>query len=304
MTKRFVWVLIFAFVVASMASLLLYRFLAASRPQIAKAAPATVRLALAARDLDVGVVLKEEDVKIVDWAGAVPEGAFNRPQDLIGRGVISHIVAREPIIDSRLAAKGSGGGLASMIPPGMRAVAIRVNDVAGVAGFVTPGMRVDVLISGTPSNSQAASLGTLTKTMLQNVEVLSAGQDYKKDAEGKPIVVQVVNLLVTPEQAEMLSLASTQTTIQLVLRNPLDRDVAKTNGTAVALLFKGGNLPQEHEPAPPRAERAAPAPVRHIAEAPIKREPPFTMQIITGTKKADITFRAAESEAKNNPEGK
>jgi pilus assembly protein CpaB len=303
MTKRFVWVLIFAFVVASFASLLLYRFLAASRPQVAKAAPATVRLALAARDLDVGVVLKEEDVKIVDWAGAVPDGAFNRPQDLIGRGVVQHIVAREPIIDSRLAAKGSGGGLASMIPPGMRAVAIRVNDVAGVAGFVTPGMRVDVLISGTPTNQQTATLGTLTKTMLQNVEVLSAGQDYKKDAEGKPVVVQVVNLLVTPEQAEMLSLASTQTTIQLVLRNPLDRDVAKTNGTAVALLFKGGNLAQEHEPAPPRAERA-PAPVRKVAEAPVRRDPPFTMQIITGTKKADITFHAAESEAKNNPEGK
>ncbi len=304
MTKRFVWVLIFAFVVASLASLLLYRFLAASRPQVANAAPATVRLALAARDLDVGVVLKEEDVKIVDWAGSVPDGAFNRPQDLIGRGVVSHIVAREPIIDSRLAAKGSGGGLASMIPPGMRATAIRVNDVAGVAGFVTPGMRVDVLISGLPNNSSSANLGTQTKTMLQNLEVLSAGQDYKKDSEGKPVVVQVVNLLVTPEQAEMLSLASTQTTIQLVLRNPLDRDVSKTPGTAVALLFKGGNLPLDHEPAPPRAERPAPPPIRR-AEAPVKRDPPFIMQIITGTHKADVTFHPAESEAKNNnPEAK
>ena len=107
----------------------------------------------------------------------------------------------------------------------MRAVAIRVNDVAGVAGFVTPGMRVDVLISGAPgATNTSAALGMQSKTMLQNLEVLSAGQDFKKDAEGKPITVQVVNLLVTPEQAEMLSLASTQTTIQLVLRNPLDRD--------------------------------------------------------------------------------
>ncbi len=148
-----------------------------------------------------------------------------------------------------------------MIPQGMRAVAIRVNEVVGVAGFVIPGMRVDVLISGTPgATNTSAALGVQSKTMLQNIEVLSAGQDFKKDAEGKPITVQVVNLLVTPEQAEMLSLASRQTTIQLVLRNPLDREVAKTPGTAVALLFRGGNLPAD---APsPAVERPAPAPVR------------------------------------------
>ena len=96
--------------------------------------------------------------------------------------------------------------------------------------------------------------------MLQNVEVLSAGQDYKKDAEGKPVMVQVVNLLVTPEQAEMLSLASTTTTIQLVLRNPMDRQVAKTTGTAVALLFRGGSLPTDRQSAAPAGPAPAPAP--------------------------------------------
>ena len=157
---------------------------------------------------------------------------------MVGRGVITPIFAKEPIIDSRLAPKGAGGGLAAMIPPGMRAVAVRVNEVVGVAGFVVPGMRVDVLISGnTPGGD--SSLGTLTKTLLQNIEVLSAGQDFKKDAEGKPVSVQVVNLLVTPEQAEQLSLASNQTTIQLVLRNPLDHEVAKTPGTALALPVHG-----------------------------------------------------------------
>jgi pilus assembly protein CpaB len=170
----------------------------------------------------------------------------------------------------------------------MRAVAIHVNDVAGVAGFVTPGTRVDVLISGSPANS---SMGTMTKTMLQNMEVLSAGQDYKKDAEGKPVLVQVVNLLVTPEQAEMLSLAAAQTTIQLVLRNPMDREIAKTPGTAVALLFQGGKLLQP-PPAPVSAPRPrAVEPVRKAAEPPPKKEPPFVMQIINGTKKTDITFQ-------------
>ncbi len=161
MTKRFVGVLIFAFVVASVASLLLYRLLASSRPASAKTAASTIRLAVAARNLEAGVVLKEEDVRMAEWTGSAPEGAFPRPQDLVGRGVTTRIVSREPILESRLASKGAGGGLASMIPEGMRAVAIRVNDVAGVAGFVTPGMRVDVLISGTPgATNTSAALGS------------------------------------------------------------------------------------------------------------------------------------------------
>jgi pilus assembly protein CpaB len=288
MTKRFVGVLIFAFVVASLASLLLYRFLASSRPQTFAAAPPMAHLVVAAKDLEIGRVLKEDDVKLADWPGGVPLGAVVKVQDLVGRGVIAPIYEKEPVLETRLAPRGAGGGLASMIPPGMRAVAIRVNDVAGVAGFVTPGTRVDVLISG-----NAGANGTQTKTLLQNMEVLSAGQDFKKDAEGKPVLVQVVNLLVTPEQAEMLSLAAAQTSIQLVLRNPLDHEIAKTPGTAVSLLFQGGKLP-----AAPQQLASAPAPrpraviqVRREADPPPKKEPPFVMQIINGTKKTDVTFQ-------------
>src|SRR5262249_35807256 len=158
-----------------------------------------------------------------------------KAQDVVGRGVITPIFAREPVIDSRLAPKGAGGGLAAMIPPGMRAVAIRVNEVVGVAGVGVPGMRVGVVGSGRKPGGDAG-VGARLRKLLQNLEVLSAGQDFKKDAEGKPVQSQVVNLLVTPQQAEELSLASAQTTIQLVLRNPLDHDTAKTPGTAVALL--------------------------------------------------------------------
>jgi pilus assembly protein CpaB len=139
--------------------------------------------------------------------------------------------------------------------------------------------------------------------MLQNVEVLSAGQDFKKDAEGKPVLVQVVNLLVTPEQAEMLSLASTQTTIQLVLRNPLDRMVAKTSGTAVALLFKGGNLPVDaaaERPAPQSRPRMEPPVVRRTEAPPVKRDPPFVMQIISGSSKREVTFSGPNADVKNN----
>jgi len=292
MNKRFVGVLIFAFLVASGASLLLYRVLV-NRPQAAKSASvATTRIAVANRDLEVGSVIKEDDVKLTDWQGVVPAGATGKVQDLVGRGVITAIYAKEPVIDSRLAAKGAGGGFAATIPPGMRAVPVRVNEVAGVAGFVVPGMRVDVLISGnTPGGD--GRLGTRTKTLMQNVEVLSAGQDFKKDPEGKPVVVQVVNLLVTPPDAERLSLASNQTTIQLVLRNPLDKAEAKTPGTAVKLLFDGGTLGQprnedESEPRPRRASAPVVA-VRAVAPAP-RKEPAFVMEIISGTKKSEAKF--------------
>jgi pilus assembly protein CpaB len=283
MNKRFVGVLIFAFLVASGASLLLYRVLA-NRPQpAAKAAPvATVRVVVASHDLDVGSVVKEDDVKLADWQGGVPAGASTKVQDVIGRGVITAVFAKEPVIDSRLAAKGAGGGFAATIPPGMRAVPVRVNEVAGVAGFVVTGMRVDVLISGnTPGGD--GKLGTRAKTLMQNVEVLSAGQDFKKDPEGKPVQVQVVNLLVSPADAERLSLASNQTTIQLVLRNPLDKTEAKTPGTAVKLLFDGGSIGQAQakgggEDAPHPRTAAASVP------AAVKKEPAFVMEIISGTK--------------------
>ena len=233
---------------------------------------------------------------LADWPGSPPVGASNKPQDIIGRGVITPIYAKEPVIDSRLAPKAAGGGLASLIPPGMRAVAVRVNEVVGVAGFVTPGMRVDVLISGNRPGGDG-DLGTLTRTLLQNLEVLSAGQDIKKDAEGKPIAVQVVNLLVTPEQAEQLSLAIQPDHHSVVLRNPLDREIAVTPGTALSLLFTGSKLSPERKRPPlrppqprPRAVMAAPRPPRVEAAAPPKKEAPVRHGNSFRNKKTDSKF--------------
>lgn len=304
MNKRFVGVLTFAFLVAAGASLILYRVLL-NRPANAKAAPAAAHIVLAAKNLELGTVLKEEDITLADWPGAVPVGAATRTQDLVGRGVTTAMFAKEPVIESRLAPKGAGGGLAAMIPPGMRAVAVRVNEVIGVAGFVVSGMRVDVLISGnTPGGG---SQGTLTRTLLQNVEVLSAGQDFKKDAEGKPVVVQVINLLTTPEQAEQLSLAASQTQIQLVLRNPLDRVAVNTPGTTLSQIFSGRRAPMpstpEDQPAP--KPRVAPRPAPPVAQVapppPPKKEQPFVMEIISGTKKTENKFATDNN---NNGEGK
>lgn len=272
MNKRFLVVVAFALVVALGASYLVFRQLEKGIRSAASARAAKVLVA--AHDLPIGTLLKSDDLKPVDWPGTPPAYAVVKAEEAVGRGVIANIYAGEPIHPGRLAPTGAGGGLAATIPLGKRAVAVRVNDIVGVAGFVSPGMRVDLLASGTPPNSNA-SLGTQTQTVLQNIEVLSAGQNIQKDTEGKPVAVQVVNLLVTPEQAEKLSLASTDTKIQLVLRNPLDTETTKPPGTTLAYILQGG---AQTTPQPKVAEmRAAP---RRVAPPS-----PRTVEIISGSRK-------------------
>jgi pilus assembly protein CpaB len=294
MNKRFIGVLIFAFIVATAGGVLTYRSLL-NRGPAPKAGPPVAQVVLAAHDLEPGSVLRDGDVKLADWSGTAPAGATARAQDVVGRGVIAPIYAQEPVVETRLAPKGGGGGFASTIPQGMRAFAVRVNDIVGVAGFVTPGTRVDVIINGNPPGGNGTT-GPLARTLLQNVEVLSAGQDFKRDAEGKPVASQVVTLLVTPEQVEKLSLAANQTTIQLVLRNPLDRQTAQVPGSALAYLFNQGTpRPPAAAPEPrPRSQVTRPV-VREVA-TPLKKEPPFTMEIIMGTKKSPTEFKNAGEE--------
>ena len=292
MNKRFIGVLAFALVVSAIATLLFYRLIAGRLASVPKVTSTAVLAAV--RNLPVGTLIREGDITTATWPGTVPKGAILKKEDVVNRGVVASIYEGEPLIESRLAPKGAGAGLAAIIPQGMRAVAVRVNEVVGVAGFVVPGMRVDVLISGAPPGSPQ-NLGSLSKTLLQNIEVLSAGQNIQKDAEGKPIAVTVVNLLVTPEQAEMLSLASNETRIQLVLRNPMDTQIAKTPGTAVARLFSGQTLalpkPAGSKPVVRRPPVAAPPP-QVKKEAP----PPIVVEVLHGKAKALTTFRATPEE--------
>jgi pilus assembly protein CpaB len=185
MNKRMVGALVFATLVALVTGVLFYEvWMSHQQQQPTAAAPATTKIAVAAKDLEVGSVIKEDDVKLEDWPGAVPEGATTRTQELLGRGVITPIIAKEPVVEKRLAPKGAGGGFSVLIPPGLRAIPLRVNEVAGVAGFVVPGMHVDVLISGNAPGGDNRQ-GTMIKTLLQNVEVLSAGQDFQEGPRGK-----------------------------------------------------------------------------------------------------------------------
>jgi len=240
-------------------------------------------LIVAARPLPLGSLIDKESVKTVripeKW---FPKGAFSRPEDVLDRGVISGMEPDEPLLDARLAAKGSGVGLASMIPPGMRAISVRVNDVVGVSGFVLPGMRVDVLVTGRPPGRD----DTVTTTVLQNVAVISAGQTIQADAKSQPINTQVVTLLVTPSQAEALTLGLIEGKIQLILRNSADHEMAQTSGRQTRELYavdRAGPPPETVPRAPSRQKRPAAEPARAPAPAaptPVSIQTPSTDEVL------------------------
>jgi pilus assembly protein CpaB len=282
MNRRLIAVFAFALVVAGVTSFAAYRMLIKQVRTPAHPA-ATGKLLVAAHDLQVGELIRDFDLTQISWSGPVPEHAIKSKQEVLGRGVIATVYQHEPILEFRLAPKGAGAGLAATIPVGMRAVALRVNEVVGLAGFVLPGMRVDVLVAGNaPGNQTQNQTGTLCRTVLQNIEVLSAGQRLEKNVEGKPESVQVVNLLVSPDQAEVLSLASDETKVQLVLRNPLDTREQTTQGASVAGLFG-----QSVKAAPMRvAFAAAPRPIAVASHRPETT----VVEVFSGVKRSEQTF--------------
>jgi pilus assembly protein CpaB len=238
------------------------------------------------RPLGVGVMVKPADVKVVKFpADAFPKGAFSKVEDVLERPVISPMLLEEPLVEGRLALKGSGLGLAPTIPVGMRAVTVRMNDIANVAGFVLPGMRVDVLVTGKPPSGD----GDMTTTVLQNMLILSAGQTIQADARGQAIQAPSVTILATPEQAETLTLAGNEGRVQLVLRNSSDQKIEKTNGRYVAELYGTGRRPTtEPRPAPkPVVTARAIAPPPPLPPPP---PPPDQIIMIRGTQRTVETL--------------
>jgi len=291
MNGRLATVLIFAVVVASAASFAVYHFLLSGIKQQPPALVQT-KLLVASHDLDVGTLIKDADLREIAWSGELPAHSLTAQTEIVGRGVIASIYKDEPIFAPRLAGKGAGAGLAATIPVGKRAVALRVNDVVGLAGFVQPGMHVDVLIAGNGPGTSSQS-GVLARTALQNIEVLSAGQKLERNAEGKPEEVQVVNLLVTPDQAEILSLAGTETKVQLVLRNPLDTEELPTQGTSISQLFGGPSGAKiarqsiEDGSRPHVIARRADPPVSKTATTPPMKPETNTIEVFNGGKKTE-----------------
>jgi pilus assembly protein CpaB len=233
--RRIVLILVLAVIAAAVAGFSTLRFLS-TRPVTAVTPPSTrtTSVVLAARDLPVGHFVVQEDLRTVDWpADLVPTGYYTQPSDVTGRGLIAGVRANEPFLASKLAEPGSRAGLPILIPEGKRAMSIPVDQVVGVAGFVIPQTRVDVLLTIQPPGQSE----TITQIILQNLEVLTAGQVTQRDDQGNPITVNVVTLLVTPEEAERLSLATSQGRIQLALRGMLDIEDAITQGVRVSGLL-------------------------------------------------------------------
>ncbi|HLG57318.1 MAG TPA: Flp pilus assembly protein CpaB [Vicinamibacterales bacterium] len=237
----------------------------------------TSAVIVAASDLQLGAALRQEDLRAIQWpSDAVPAGAFGKPEELIGRGLIQPVVANELFLPSKLASKEAGAGLPPVIPEGQRALSVRVNDVVGVAGYVLPGTRVDVVATVNPTQQQT---DVTSKVILTNVQVLAAGTKIEQDEKNKPIAVSVVTLLVNPDEAERLTLASTEGKIQLALRNPLDKTAPVTSGIRPAGLM--GSAPPVRRVASSRS--VAP---RQLQAAPPAPAPAPTVEIIRGDKRA------------------
>jgi pilus assembly protein CpaB len=228
----------------------------------------TTQIVVANLPVQVGSKLTEADVRLASWPKSnTIDGAFHNVSEVIDRGVLVSMVPNEPVLASKLAAEGSGAGLMSAIPEGMRIVSVKVNDVSGVAGFVIPGSRVDVILSGSPTSGAIE----MAKTFLENIQVLAAGQNVTSDDNGRPMNVQTVTLVVTPQQSEALALASVDGRLHLALRNPLDLAETKPPAIRREHLFQGigsGGI----TPPPPAA--AAPKPVRVPAPRKLETPPP------------------------------
>jgi pilus assembly protein CpaB len=276
-------VLAVAVIMASIASYGVY--LAVSNMPVREVEVARAQAVVAARPLTLGTMLTKDDVKLVPWPAAnqIP-GGFAEVERVVNRGLIVSVAENEPLTEVKLAAVGAGAGLPPTIIEGMRAVSIQVNEVVGVAGFVVPGTRVDVLVSISTPDGQP-----VTKSVLSNVAVLTAGTRYDQDRatqDGKPIPTNVVTLLLTPEDAEKLVLASGQGRIMLTLRNPLDNAPTKTAGVRLSQLLG------EVSP-PPVKQTVGGRTIARAAPRPAAPPPPkiYTVETIRAAKRAEEEVR-------------
>ena len=281
-TTRTTLVLALSLLVASGASLLVLRQV--QQIPVREVEVSNYQVAVAARDLPVGSLVSAADVKLVAWpASNQVAGAFTKVDDVVNRGLMAPVLANEPLTSARLAPREAGAGLPPIITPGMRAISVRGDDVVGVAGCVVSGARVDVVVT---INQQQQSVA---RVVVANIQVLASGTrtDQQQARDGRPQPATVVTLLVSPEDAERISLAASVGRITLTLRNPLDSTTtAGGDGTRVATLLGSP------EPAP--APVAAPRP-RAVAAPPPPPAPAapsiYTVETIRAAKRTAEVVR-------------
>ncbi len=266
---RTVVVIVIALVMATLASYALY--LAVQQMPVREVEVNSVPVVVATQDLPVGTMLTADHVTIIQWPASNPvSGGFAEATNINDRGLIAPVLMNEPITEVKLAPREAGAGLPPSIPLGMRAISIKVNEVVGVAGFVVPGTRVDVLATV----SRVAG-GTMSKAVVSNVQVLTAGTRYDLETSrsGEPLPSSVVTLMVTPEEAERVALASNEGALVLTLRNPLDTKPTDTEGIRTAALM--GQTP----PPPVIVQRQG----RRVAVRPAPVAPkPYMVETIRG----------------------
>jgi pilus assembly protein CpaB len=291
MDRRFLTVLGVSLVFALVVSSVFYQMTSRGSGPKKNEPTDTKDVVVATRPLGIGVMIKPADVKLTKVPmEAFPKGAFSKVEDVLDRPVISTILLDEPLMEGRLQVKGSGLGMAPTIPVGMRAVTVRVNDVSGAAGYILAGLHVDVLVTGKPPTGES----NMTTTILQNLLVLSAGQAMQSDARGTPVSVTSVTLLVSPTDAETLTLANGEGRLQLILRNSSDEGTEKPPGRYVAELYGAAHRPTAAAPAPkPAAPRKpvviAAAPIA-VPIAPAPPPPPDQIVVIRGNLKTVETI--------------
>jgi len=263
--------LVAALLVAFLASFYVYRQLQRVQPAGAGNLAKQVQVVVAAGPVKVGQRLTASDLTLLDWPeGKQPQGSLLRMEDCVGRASILPLVQGEIVLDQELAKRDAGAGLTVTIPPGMRAVSVGVDDVVAVAGYVTPGTIVDVLVTGVGPG------GPVTRTILEHVRVLAVGQELQTEG-GKPQTAPVVTLLVNPEDGEKLTLASADGKIHLALRNGVDLTDVNPLPIYGSTLFLG------------TAAGSAVAP-HGVAAKPAPVAPAWPVQVIRGDKVETQSF--------------
>lgn len=283
----------------------------------------TSKIVVAAKKLAMGTRITKEDLKLADWPKSSPlEGSFNDIESVVDRALMVPVEVNEPILESKLASKESGAGLMALIPEGMRALSIQVDSVIGVAGFIVPGSRVDLILTAVPPPDVEGAKGeeTASKIILENLEVLAAGQNLQRDVDGKPQTVQNVTLLVTPDQAQRVALASKDGRIQLTLRNPVDKQAAEPPLVVRSDLYAGPTMDDPNKPKqaktarvekppvvkkapvkPASARVAAPSAPKQVLAPPPPQPKVVVVELIQGSKRATQNFEEEETEQTETP---
>ncbi len=256
---------------------------------------------VAKTDIPLGEKITAEHLTLLPMPnGSVPEGAFKKTDVVVGRVAIMPIGVREPITNAKLAPEGTGAGLSAVIPPGYRAMTVKVDDVVGVSGFIMPGSFVDVVAIIVPPGAGSDQKGPISKIVLQSIKVLASGPKIDTpENQRTPAEVRAVTLQVTPQQAEKLVLAANEGKLQLVMRNYTDQDDADTQGANKNSILTGESLIPQPEPpsekavekkpvqSRPQPKRVTPAPIREEKPAPlpVARK---SVELIEGSKRRDV----------------